>query len=105
MITTAKAFFGKLVFLQTLTPIEPFVQKYSVYFYAPRYLALLVKFGLFSEVINIARDAHVWNSKTRLKNPLLVKEEKLIKTFRNWYTQFYSPNSKNFADVYQGLEW
>lgn len=31
--------FGPMVILQTLTPVEPFVQKLCHYFYGPRHLA------------------------------------------------------------------
>jgi cholesterol 7-dehydrogenase len=45
----------------------------------------------------------MWQNKKFLKNPTLVKEEKSIARFRQWFLQFYSENSpKRFANV---LEW
>lgn len=46
--------FGPMVFLQTLTPLEPFVQKLCHYFYGPRHLAWLVKFSIIGESINVS---------------------------------------------------
>jgi cholesterol 7-desaturase len=46
---------GSMVFLQTLTPIEPMVQKLSHYFYGPRYLAWFAKFSVIAESINVSQ--------------------------------------------------
>jgi cholesterol 7-desaturase len=50
----AESSFGSMVFLQTLTPVEPLVQKLSHYFYGPRHLAWLVKFTIIAESINVS---------------------------------------------------
>ncbi|CRK97164.1 CLUMA_CG010561, isoform A [Clunio marinus] len=97
--------FGPLVALQTVTPVEPLVQRLSHYFYGPRYLAWFIKFSLICETINVARDVMVWNHKQYVSNPLIAKEEKPIKLFRNWFGQFYSENSKTFADSNNNLTW
>lgn len=112
----AESFFGPMVFLQTLTPVEPLVQKLSHYFYGPRSLAWLAKFTVVAESINVKfmdflwfkinwelflkveRDIMVWNHKTFVQNPLLPKEDKQIKLFRAWYGQFYTENSKSFSE-------
>lgn len=47
----------------------------------------------------------VWNSKRYLDNPCLVKEDKTIKSFRMWFSQHYSENSKSFQDARQTLDW
>jgi cholesterol 7-desaturase len=49
----AESSFGKMIFLQTLTPVEPLIQKMSHYFYAPRKLAWLAKFTILAESINV----------------------------------------------------
>lgn len=97
--------FGPMVVLQTLTPVEPFVQKLCHYFYGPRYLAWFVKFTVIGETINVARDVMIWNNKKFSSNPLLPKEDKLIKQFRIWYSQFYSENSKTFDMATADLSW
>lgn len=52
------------------------------------------------------RDIAVWNHKKFLKNPLLVKEDKLISKFRRWFSQFYSEHSPTLRDLKQRtLDW
>jgi cholesterol 7-dehydrogenase len=53
----------------------------------------------------VARDVMIWNNKQFINNPLLPKEDKQIKMFRNWFGQFYTENSKTFASVSENLEW
>lgn len=105
VVLVLNTFLGKVTILQTVTPVEPLMQKLSHYFYAPWYLSWFTKFIIWGETINVARDVIIWNSKEFVKNPILPKEEKQIKLFRNWYAQFYSENSKSFADAYRSIEW
>lgn len=100
-----ESFFGRMVILQTLTPLEPLVQKLSHYFYGPRLLAWFIKFSIIAESINVARDVMVWNHKQFSNNPLLPKEDKLVKQFRIWFSQFYSENSKSFEAAKNDLSW
>lgn len=97
--------YGRMVILQTLTPIEPLVQKLCHYFYGPRHLAWLIKFTVIAESINVARDVMIWNHKQFSNNPLLPKEDKLVKQFRIWFNQFYSENSKTFEMASNDLSW
>lgn len=97
--------YGRMVILQTLTPMEPLVQKLSHYFYGPRHLAWLIKFTVIAESINVARDVMIWNHKQFSFNPLLPKEDKLIKQFRIWFNQFYSENSKSLEMARNDLSW
>ncbi|CAO1389374.1 unnamed protein product [Diamesa serratosioi] len=100
--------FGPMVILQMITPIEPFVQKVVHLFYAPRSLAWLTKFTFLGESIMFERDIMIWNHKTFTHCPILTKEDKQIKSFRNWYSQFYSKNSKSFKSAMIGdslMEW
>jgi cholesterol 7-desaturase len=53
----------------------------------------------------VARDVAIWNNKKFVHNPILPKEDKMIKLFRAWYGQFYSQNSKQFSEAYDNLEW
>lgn len=96
---------GPMVILQTLTPIEPTLQKLSHYFFGPRLLAWFIKFSIIGESINVGRDVMIWNSKQFVSNPILPKEDKLIKKFRIWYSQFYSENSKSFEMAKNDLSW
>jgi cholesterol 7-dehydrogenase len=105
VILYMNSLFGRMAIIQTITPIEPLVQKMCHYFYAPWYLAWYAKFVFWGETVNVGRDVMIWNSKQFVKNPLLPKEEKQIKLFRNWYSQFYSENSKSFQDAHQTMEW
>lgn len=97
--------FGPMVILQTLTPVEPLVQKLCHYFYGPRHLAWFVKFTLLAESINVSRDIMIWNYKKFSSNPLLPKEDKMIKQFRIWFSQFYTENSKSFESSRDDLSW
>lgn len=106
MVLELKTFFGSVKILQTLTPLEPLVQRLSHNFYGSPLLGWYMKFMIWAETVNVARDVMIWNSKQFLRNPMLAKEEKPIKMYRNWFNQFYSENSKTFASTYNNdLEW
>ena len=105
VVLNLKSFFGSLVVLQTVTPIEPLKQKLSHYFYASRLFGFFMKFFIFGETVQVARDAMIWDNKTFVRNPILPKEEKQIKLYRNWFSQFYSQNSKSFQDAHNDLSW
>lgn len=47
---------GNVTILQTVVPIEPYVQKFSHYFYGPRWLAPLIKFTLLAESIMVSKN-------------------------------------------------
>lgn len=51
------------------------------------------------------RDVNVWNHKKFAHNPCLAKEDRCIKLFRQWYSQFYSENSKTYQQAKESLEW
>jgi len=97
--------FGDSIILQTVTPLEPLVQKMAHYIYGPWYSGWFCKLILIGETINVARDIMIWNHKKFVSNPLLPKEDKQIKLFRNWFAQFYSNNSKSYADTTSDLSW
>lgn len=46
--------YGRLVCLQTVTPVEPLIQKVVHRFYSPRYLAPFAKFILIGECIQVS---------------------------------------------------
>ena len=41
----------------------------------------------------------MWNNKTYLRQPVLVKEEAMLGKHRRWYQQFYSKNSPTYDDM------
>lgn len=52
--------FGRMVIVQTLTPLAPLKQKLCHYFYGPRLLAWFIKFTVIAESINVSRDIMIW---------------------------------------------
>jgi cholesterol 7-dehydrogenase len=105
VVLKLKTFFGDMTILQTVTPVEPLKQRLLHYFYGPRWLGIFMKFSIYGETVNVARDAMVWDYKTFVRNPILPKEEKQIKLYRNWFSQFYSENSKSYQDAQNDLSW
>lgn len=55
VILELSTFFGKVVILQTLTPLEPLVQRLSHYFYGSPLLGWYMKFCIWAETVNVAR--------------------------------------------------
>lgn len=54
----------------------------------------------------VGRDIIIWDHKTFLKNPALVKEDATIKSFRKWYSQFNSSKSPTWRDLRKKtLDW
>ncbi|XP_055613089.1 cholesterol 7-desaturase nvd isoform X2 [Uranotaenia lowii] len=98
---------GPMVALQSVTPVEPLIQKVIHRFYAPRNFinAIAMRCTIWAESIMFERDMKIWNNKQFIDNPLLIKEDRAIKTFRKWYSQFYSANSVSYASAKQNLDW
>lgn len=44
-------------------------------------------------LVQFERDVMIWNNKTYVAKPLLVKEDSAIQKHRRWFSQFYSENS------------
>jgi cholesterol 7-dehydrogenase len=89
--------------IQTLTPVEPLVQKLSHYLFCPLSLGWALKLGILTFSVQVGRDVMIWNNKKFLREPIIVKEEKSIKIYRNWFKQFYTENSKPFEDAYSKI--
>jgi len=90
-------FFGKGILFFMVTPLEPLLQKITHRFYSSN--SMLHPFGmliLLGEAIQLERDIAIWNRKTFISRPLLTKEDKAIKSFRRWFSQFYSDNSPKY---------
>lgn len=99
--------FGSGVFVQGITPEGPLKQRLVHQLYAsssfPQVIANLL---LLSEGCMLERDIMIWNNKRYIKNPVLVKEDKLISRHRRWYWQFYSENSPTLQQVRESsIDW
>ncbi|KAH6945539.1 hypothetical protein HPB50_008915 [Hyalomma asiaticum] len=107
VVTTMSTAFGNIGYVLSLTPMKPFhvraVHRYFAERKMPRiafWLMMWAAKGMFE------RDIFVWNHKSYMKNPALVKEDRTIMAFRKWFAQFYSPNSLSWRDVRdKTLQW
>ncbi|KAJ8683802.1 hypothetical protein QAD02_019594 [Eretmocerus hayati] len=97
--------FGPMCIIQTVTPLEPLLQRVTHLMFAPVFMAPYSRVTMLGECLMFERDAQVWNYKKYLDNPILIKEEKTIKEFRRWYEQFYSKNSPSYESCKDSLEW
>uniref|UniRef100_A0A0K8SMI1 cholesterol 7-desaturase n=1 Tax=Lygus hesperus TaxID=30085 RepID=A0A0K8SMI1_LYGHE len=88
---------GRMVITQTVTPIEPMIQKVVHRVYAPWTMALYATLMIIGESIMVERDIMVWNNKKYLERPLLVKEDKALAKYRRWFSQFYSEHSPTYS--------
>ncbi|CAH2317044.1 cholesterol 7-desaturase-like [Pelobates cultripes] len=105
-LTFKHNFLGTGVILQSVTPVEPLLQKVTHIIYYQRNIPTLIpKFMLKAECIQFERDVMVWNNKKYVSKPLLVKEDAAIQKHRRWYSQFYSENSPQFSYQQESLDW
>ncbi|KAH8263892.1 hypothetical protein KR044_005126, partial [Drosophila immigrans] len=96
--------FGNFQIFQTITPLEPLLQKVTHRFYASRLMAPIMKILICGESIMFERDMNIWNHKIYRSNPQLVVEDSTLKKFRKWYSYFYSANSNTFHNS-ENLHW
>jgi len=101
--------FGEGIFVQTLTPVEPFhlvlVHRLYTSWSIPTWVGRIF---LALEAIQVDRDVMVWNNKMYVAKPLLLKEDQLIATYRRWFNQFYSDNSPTLESLQESstmLDW
>lgn len=95
---------GPLCILQTVTPIEPLLQRVIHIIYSPPLVGPYAKIILYGECFMFQRDVDVWDHKKFQKNPVLVREDRTISAFRRWFSQFYSTNSPTYQSI-NSLEW
>lgn len=104
LVWTSK--FGSGVLCQSLIPAQPLRQRIIHTVWTSNYVVgLFARLFLYGEDVQVRRDIDIWNNKKFLKSPVLVKEDKLIKQFRNWYSQFYSDSSYDYVDSVNSLDW
>ncbi|XP_015600969.1 cholesterol 7-desaturase [Cephus cinctus] len=96
---------GPMCILQTVTPVEPLLQRVTHLMFAPVLLAPYASLVFLGESIMFERDVAVWNHKKFERRPLLVREDRTILAYRRWYSQFYSPRSPTYHSATRSLRW
>ncbi|XP_015181168.1 PREDICTED: cholesterol 7-desaturase [Polistes dominula] len=97
--------FGNMFIIQTVTPIEPLLQRICHIIFSPPLLAPYASIVFLGECLMFERDVAIWNHKRFETRPMLVKEDKTISTYRKWYAQFYSANSPTYQTATKSLQW
>eukprot|EP00455_Lapot_gusevi_P038996 TRINITY_DN4368_c0_g2_i1.p1 TRINITY_DN4368_c0_g2~~TRINITY_DN4368_c0_g2_i1.p1 ORF type:complete len:419 (+),score=112.61 TRINITY_DN4368_c0_g2_i1:83-1339(+) len=98
--------FGRLIVVQTTTPLAPLHQVTEHAVFAERKIPrVIAKFWLDSFAKQFERDVPIWDRKKFNDKPVLVREDGNIAAFRRWYRQFYSDNSGRFDYGPQGMDW
>ncbi|XP_020286702.1 cholesterol 7-desaturase [Pseudomyrmex gracilis] len=98
-------FFGPMYILQTVTPLEPLLQRVTHLIYAPPLLAPFTNLVFLGECLQFERDVAIWNHKQFERQPILVREDRAILAYRRWYSQFYSANSPTYQTAMKTLQW
>ncbi|CAH2217636.1 jg2562, partial [Pararge aegeria aegeria] len=97
---------GPMMVLQSVTPLGPLLQRVVHRVYSPRYNAPLGAALVLLEAKQFERDVAIWNNKRYVSSPAYAKSDKTIRTFRSWFSQFYSENSISVRDAMQNpLDW
>lgn len=97
--------FGPMCIVQTVTPLQPLLQKVCHLMFAPTLTGPYARMTMIGETLMFSRDVNVWNHKKYLESPMLISEEKTIKAFRRWYKQFYSKSSPTYESCKNSLDW
>ncbi|XP_025419278.1 cholesterol 7-desaturase isoform X2 [Sipha flava] len=105
VILNFKTSFGPMKLVQTVTPVEPLIQKVVHRVYCPIYLSLYASILLFMESVMFERDVVIWNHKKYIEKPLASKQESTLLAHRKWYKQFYSANSPTFSFRKETIDW
>lgn len=102
MINTS---FGPMCILQTVTPIEPLLQRVTHQIFSPPLLAPYANVIFLGECLMFERDVQIWNYKKYERQPILVYKDRAILAYRRWYSQFYSEHSPTYQDAMRNLQW
>lgn len=100
---------GKMFTMQTVTPVEPLMQRMDHIFYAEKnMIRALAKISGYAFAEQVNRDAVIWNRKVIFKNPILKNDGPIMK-FRTWFKQFYPPEEsedrKHTCKQFYQLDW
>lgn len=96
---------GPMCILQTVTPIEPLLQRVTHQVFSPLLLAPYANLIFLGECMMFERDIMIWNYKKYERQPILVREDRAIFAYRRWYSQFYSDNSPTYETAVKDLQW
>lgn len=97
--------FGRMCILQTVTPVEPLLQRVTHQIYSPPLLAPYAKIVFLGECLMFERDVEIWHHKQFQRQPILVREDRTIVAYRRWYSQFYSAQSPTYQNAMKNLQW
>lgn len=96
---------GPMCILQTVTPIEPLLQRVTHQIFSPPLLAPYANLIFLGECVMFERDVMIWNYKKYERQPILVREDRAILAYRRWYSQFYSDHSPTYQMAMKDLQW
>jgi len=98
-----------IVVVETVTPMKPLFQKVSHVVFGKKgffhRLHAKIVLGTFSHQFN--RDVVIWNNKTYITKPIIVKNDGNILGFRRWYSRFY-PDAEllqKYQETNKDLAW
>lgn len=84
-----------ILIIQTVTPLGPNCNKFHHMAYSNSYLLhFLSKLILKATADQVNRDVMIWNQKKFMSQPRLIREDKSIREYRRWFSQFYTKNIK-----------
>jgi cholesterol 7-dehydrogenase len=92
---------GKVVITETVTPVEPCLQRVLHACHAARSVPRLVAKTLLASVIRAyEQDVAVWAHKRYEATPALTASESSVKAYRGWVKQFHAhPKALTFAEA------
>ncbi|EGI69506.1 3-chlorobenzoate-3,4-dioxygenase oxygenase subunit [Acromyrmex echinatior] len=96
---------GPMYILQTVTPVEPLLQRVTHQIFSPPLLAPYANLIFLGECLMFERDVKIWNYKKYERQPILVREDRAIQAYRRWYSQFYSDHSPTYETAMKDLQW
>lgn len=85
------SWYGKGILKMNAIPLGGRRTLYVQHIYTQKSLFnwLMARWVLYGEIMQLERDLFMWNHKKNIKNPIFVPEDKILKRFRMWYSQFY----------------
>jgi len=98
--------FGVFYVCEHVTPLQPLYQKINHVIFGPKGLfhGIVAKIILAAFSEQFARDVVIWNNKTYVSKPIIVKGDGNISGFRRWYSKFYRDMTEK-RNLSQDLNW
>jgi len=95
---------GRFAVHETVTPLAPLLQRVTHTAWAePRLPRVIAKIVFRAMLGQFERDVPIWNTKTYVEKPILVKNDGNIGQYRRWFAKFYSQSSRTWQS--NPLEW